>query len=157
MHKAFVTAALALSVVAVACGGRPQQEFTRADTDTVRKTAADLSAAFNAKDVEGAVALYSPDAVFMPPNVPLLRGKDAIRTYFTKRFADGATGLRLEPQDVGGSGPIAFQSGTYSLVVERAGSAPTRDRGKYLFVSKLLNGKWLFEQAIWSSDLPPPQ
>lgn len=158
MQKALMTAALALSLAGVACGGGPKSpEFTRADGETIRKTASDLSAAFTAKDVEAAVALFSPDAVFMPPNVPLLRGKDAIRTYFTKRFANGATNLRLEPQDVGGSGPIAFQSGTYSLTIERAGGAPARDRGKYLFVSKLLNGKWLFEQTIWSSDLPPQQ
>ena len=154
MRKALTIVALAVSLAA-ACGGRtPGQEFTRADTDVVRKTASDLAAAYAAKDVEAAVALYSPDAVFMPPNVPALRGKDAIRAYFAKRFADGVS-LRLEPQDVGGHGPIAFQSGTYTITFDRPGADPRRDRGKYLFVSKLLNGKWLFEQAIWSSDLPP--
>jgi uncharacterized protein (TIGR02246 family) len=148
-------AALAVSVALAACGGGPkEQAFTRADTDTIRKTAADLAAAYAAKNVEAAVDLFSPDAVFMPPNAPTLRGKDAIRTFFTKRFAENVQ-LRLEPQDVGGHGPIAFQSGTYSLTIERPGAAPVRDRGKYLFVSKLLNGKWLFEQTMWSSDLPP--
>jgi uncharacterized protein (TIGR02246 family) len=146
---------LALVVSAAACGGKAEPGFTRADGDIVRKTAADLSAAYAAKDVEAAIALFSPDAVFMPPNAPTLRGKDAIRAFFTKRFAENVT-LRLEPQDVGGSGPIAFQSGTYTLTIERD-KGPVRDRGKYLFVSKLLNGKWLFEQTIWSSDLPPQQ
>lgn len=155
MRKAFFIAALAIGVAASACGGQKATGFTLADADLIRKTAADLSAAYRAKDVEAAVALYSPDTVFMPPNVPLVRGKDAIRSYFTKRFAQGTIDLRLEPQDVGGSGPIAFQSGTYSLSIEREGTPPVRDRGKYLFVSKLINGKWLFEQAIWSSDLPP--
>ena len=146
---------LALVVSAAACGGKAQPGFTRADGETVRKTAADLSASYAAKDVEAAVALFSPDAVFMPPNAPSLRGKDAIRAFFTKRFAENVT-LRLEPQNVGGGGPIAFQSGTYTLTIERE-KGPVRDRGKYLFVSKLLNGKWLFEQTMWSSDLPPQQ
>ena len=155
MRKNISIAVLALGVAAAACGGKRDPGFTRADGDVVRKTAADLSAAYGAKDVDAAIALFSPDAVFMPPNAPTLRGKDAIRTFFAKRFAEKVT-LQLEPQDVGGSGPIAFQSGTYVLTIERS-SGPVRDRGKYLFVLKLLNGKWLFEQTMWSSDLPPQQ
>ena len=151
MVKVVSIAAVLLTLAA--CGGKPEPGFTRADGDVIRKTAADLSAAYAAKDVEAATALFSLDAVFMPPNAPSLRGKDAIRTFFTKRFAANVA-LRLEPQDVGGSGPIAFQSGTYTLTIERD-KEPVRDRGKYLFVSRLVNGKWLFEQAMWSSDLPP--
>jgi hypothetical protein len=30
-----------------------------------------------------------------------------------------------------------------------------RDRGKYLRVVRLMNGAWLTEKSIWSSDLPP--
>ncbi len=154
MRRAAITAALALTVAVSACGGAQQEPgFTRADVDVIKKTAADLAAAYGAKNVDAAIDLYSPEAVFMPPNAPLLRGKDAIRTYFTKRFAQGVT-LRFEPQDVRGHGPMAYQSGTYILTIERSGAAPVRDRGKYLFVSRLLNGKWLFEHAIWSSDLP---
>lgn len=147
---------LALALAASACGGQKQeQEFTRADVDVIKKTAADLSAAFGSKNVDAAVELFSPDAVFKPLNAPALRGKDAIRLYFTKRFSEGVS-LRLEPEDVGGHGPIAYQTGSYSLSIERAGEAPVRDRGKYVFISRMLNNKWLFERAIWSSDLPPP-
>lgn len=155
MRRTTTIAALAITMAVSACGGAKQEPgFTRADADTIRKTASDLSAAYSAKNVDAAVELFSPEAVFMPPNAPLLRGRDAIRTYFTKRFAEGVV-LRLEPQDVGGDGQLAFQSGTYTVTIEKPGAAPIRDRGKYLFLSRLTTGKWMFHQSIWSSDLPP--
>jgi ketosteroid isomerase-like protein len=156
MSKAFVIAALAVSVAVSACGGGTRgPEFGRAEADAVRKTAADLAAAFNAKDVDAIMALFGPDAVFMPPNAPLVRGKDAIRNYFKDILAKGATGLRLDVADAGGGGVIGFQSGAYALTYETPGQPPFRDRGKYLFVLRNLNAKWVLDQTIWSSDLPP--
>ena len=46
-----------------------------------------LFAAFNAKDVEGMVRLYAPDAEYISPDVqPGTRGQDAIRKNYTALF-----------------------------------------------------------------------
>ncbi len=57
----------------------------------------------------------------------------------------------MEPEDVAGHGPLAYQSGTYTLT-----GAAARDRGKYLIVMRNMAGNWRMEYTAWSSDLPLP-
>jgi ketosteroid isomerase-like protein len=114
--------------------------------------AAELAAAFNAKEVEKVLGFYAENSVFMPPNAPLLRGRDPLKSFYTDMIAKGATDLRLEPDEVSGHGPIAYESGTYSVTY---GDGSSRDRGKYLLVLRNMAGTWRTEKTIWSSDLPP--
>lgn len=153
MRYAVTAAALALLVTASACAGGPkQQEFTRADAEAIRETSAQLTAAFNQKEVEKLVAFYADNSVFMPPNAPVLRGRDPLKSFFDTMIARGATNLQLSPDEVVGYGPMAYESGTYSVAYN---SGSTRDRGKYLRVLRNTNGGWRTEKTIWSSDLPP--
>lgn len=155
MRTAVTAAVLALTLLAGACGGPRVPEFTRADAEAVRKLTADFVAAFNDKKLDDVLTFYTEAAVFMPPNRPLIRGKDALRSFYQDLLAKGATGLRMEPADVGGQGTLAFQSGSSSINYEPAGAPPTRDRGKYLLVMSKSTGAWKFDYTIWSSDLPP--
>lgn len=151
MRVVLKTAMLALAIGAAACGGAPQEEFTRADSDAIRKLDADFVVAFNAKDADKVLTMYTDNSVFMPPNAPTLRGTQPLKSFFGDLFARGATDLKLDPVDVAGHGPIAYQSGTYSLT-----TAGARDRGKFLFVMRKMSGTWRLEYTIWSSDLPKP-
>jgi ketosteroid isomerase-like protein len=146
-----MTALAALVLGTAGCGGPKGEEFTTTDTAAIRKVDADFAAAFNAKDMDKLLALYAENSVFMPPNKPLLRGREPLKGFFADMFAQGATDLKMEPVDIGGHGPIAFQSGTFTLT-----TGPTYDRGKYLFVMRRTGDKWLFQHTIWSSDLPKP-
>ena len=146
-----MTALAALVLVTAGCGGPKGEEFTTADTAAIRKVDADFAAAFNAKEMDKLLALYAENSVFMPPNKPLLRGREPLKGFFADLFAQGATDLKMEPVDIGGHGPIAFQSGTFTLT-----TGPTYDRGKYLFVMRRTGDRWLFQHTIWSSDLPKP-
>ena len=153
MRYVVTISALALATVLSACASGPNhEEFTRADTDVVRQNAADMTAAFNAKDVDKVVGFYAENSVFMPPNAPLLRGREPLKGFYTDLIAKGATGLQMDPDEVGGFGPIAYEWGSYSIAY---GSAGSRDRGKYLRVLRNTNGTWRTEKTIWSSDLPP--
>jgi hypothetical protein len=70
------------------------------------------------------------------------------------RFAQGASGLVMEPKDVAGSDAFAYTSGDYRLKLAPAGAPEQRDRGKFLWILKEYNGKWLLEYLIFSSDFP---
>ncbi len=145
-------AMVALAIGAAACSSGPSpEEFTRADADAIRKLDADFVTAFNAKDANKVLSMYTDNSVFMPPNAPTLRGTQPLKSFFGDLFTRGATDLRLDPTDVAGHGPIAYQSGSYSLT-----TAGTRDRGKFLFVMRKMGGNWRLEYTIWSSDLPHP-
>ena len=155
MRYAVTIAALALTVAVSACAtGAREQGFTRADQDAIRKNAEDLAAAFNAKEVDKVLGFYAENSVFMPPNAPLLRGRDPLKSFYDGMIEQGATDLRLEPDEVSGHGPIAYESGTYSVSYAKGDQ---RDRGKYLLVLRNMGGTWRTEKTICSSDLPPAQ
>jgi len=150
MRTVTTAALLALTLSLGACAGPKPEEFTRNDADAIRKTTSDLTTAFNAKQVDKVLDLYADNSVFMPPNAPLLRGREPLRSFYTD-LAGKWSELHMEPQDVAGHGPIAYQSGTYTLTGTQA-----RDRGKYLIVMRNLAGNWRVEYTAWSSDLPQP-
>lgn len=150
MRTVMKAAALALALGAGACGGPVQQAFGKADSDAIRKSTADLATHINAKNVEEILALYADNSVFMPPNAPLLRGREPLKSFYTD-LVTKVTDITLEPVDVAGHGPIAYESGTYTMNL-----GTTRDRGKYLFVLRNTGGKWRMEYTSWSSDLPKP-
>lgn len=151
MRTVTTAAVLALTFALGACAaGTTQGEFTRTDAEAVRKTAADLSAAFNQKAIDKLVELYADSSVFMPPNAPTLRGREPLKSFYTDLSGKWSE-LRMEAADVAGHGPIAYQSGTYTLT-----SADARDRGKYLIVMRNMGGNWRVEYTAWNSDLPKP-
>jgi ketosteroid isomerase-like protein len=91
----------------------------------------------------------------MPPNQPVLRGKDALKTFYDDLLKSGATDLKLDVTEVSGHGPLAYQSGSYEMDVKPSSGPMVHDRGKYLFIARKLNGAWRYEYMVWNSDLPP--
>jgi ketosteroid isomerase-like protein len=153
MRYAFLLSVVALAVTVSACATAATQseEFTRTDADAIRKASADLATAFNQKQIDTILDFYAENSVFMPPNAPQLRGRDPLKSFFAEFIAKGAANLRLEPEEVAGHGPIAYEYGAYSIDL----GANKRDRGKYVRVLRNTAGTWRAEKTIWSSDLPP--
>ena len=111
--------------------------------------------AFNAKDVAQVLSIYAENSNFMPPNQPVIRGKDSLKIFYDDLLKSGATNLKLDVSEVSGHGPLAYQSGTYEMDVKPASGVSTHDRGKYLFIARKLNNTWRYEYTVWNSDLPP--
>jgi len=154
---AFVGFAIAL--LASACGNPKQNEFTTQDAGAIREKSEGFVAAFNYKQIPQIIDMYAENATFMPPNRPVLRGRNAIRNFYDELLNQmGGTNLKLEVSEVVGHGPLAYQAGSYEIEYKpETGTAPRdRDRGKYLFVLRNLNGTWRYEYTVWNSDLLPP-
>ncbi len=142
---------------AAACSGPAPEEFTTKDAGTIRQQSEAFVTAFNAKDLQKILDMYAENSVFMPPNEPIIRGRDALKGFYTDLFKRGATNLRLDITEISGHGPLAYQSGTYELDYKPATGPTGRDRGKYLFVLRKLQIGWKYEYTMWNSDLPPPK
>lgn len=150
MRRVITMAVFALCAATSACSGPKVQEFGAADAQAIRQATTSLETAFNAKDSEKILALYTDNSVFMPPNKPLLRGRGPLKGFYDGLFNAGSKDLKLTVDDVAGHGPIAYASGSYSMI-----NGTTPDRGKFLFVLRQLGGAWKFEYTSWNSDLPP--
>ena len=151
--KRLLTAALvAVSVCmsAGACAGKTEPEFGIPDQQAIRAATSTLETSFNANDIDKILTLYTENSVFMPPNKPLLRGRDELKQFYDGLLKGGSKGLKMTPGDVAGHGPLAYESGSYTMM---NGNVP--DRGKYLFIFRNMNGSWKIEYTSWSSDLPP--
>ena len=150
MRKVVTIAALTLGAGLSACNGPKGQEFGTPDQQALRQATSALETAFNAKEVDKILPLYADTSVFMPPNKPLLRGRVPLKSYYDGLLNAGSTDLKLTPDGVAGHGPLAYESGAYSMM-----NGDTHDRGKFLFVFRNIGGNWRIEYASWSSDLPP--
>jgi ketosteroid isomerase-like protein len=149
MRTVITVAVFALSVGVSACSGPKEQVFGTPDTQAIRQATTTLETAFNAKDVDKILSLYTDNSVFMPPNKPLLRGRASLKGFYEGLLTGGSTDLKLTSEDVAGHGPLAYESGSYSMM-----NGSTHDRGKFLFVFRNMGGNWKIEYTSWSSDLP---
>jgi uncharacterized protein (TIGR02246 family) len=112
--------------------------------------------AYNAGDAKAVSGLYAEQAVLLPPGAPAAKGKAAILAYFTKDVVESAkAGITFSldaKTDVGTSGDIGWESGTYAV---KAKSGASVEIGKYLTVYQKSDGKWLIIRDTWNSDAPP--
>ena len=144
-----------LCLAATACGGaKPGEEFGMKDQAAIRERSGAFVKAFNDKNVDQVLTIYAENSVFMPPNQPVIRGKDALKTFYDDLLKSGATNLKLDLAEVSGHGPLAYASGSYEMDLKPASGQSTRDRGKFLFVLRRMADNWRYEYTVWNSDLP---
>jgi uncharacterized protein (TIGR02246 family) len=145
--------ALTMMAGLAACSGAPAaDQFNQADKDAIAKVVQDLIVVYNAKDAAKVASLFSENGAVMPPNASTVRGSANVRGYYDKRFAQGASDLKLETGDIVGVGTLAYATGDYWLNMAPPGGTVRRDRGKFIFVFREFNGKWALERLMFSSD-----
>jgi len=142
-----------LLVTALVAGCAPQQEtpsFTDADVEAIRVTAADYLAAVRDTAWTTWVGFYTPDALMMSPNEPVVRGHDALLAW--ARMFPPVTEFTLTPVEVDGDGDLAYVYGTYTWTIP-GHDAP--DSGKYIELwRRQADGTWKISHDIFNSDLP---
>ena len=148
---------LAVGFVAFVCSGLAHAaSSTSADEAALRAQTASWQKAYNGGDPKGVAAQYAEDALLLPPGAAGVRGRTAILEYFTKDIATskaaGAVFVIDPKTEVGVSGAMGWESGTYKVTVKGA----VVDTGKFLSVSRKKDGKWLYIRDTWNSDAPPP-
>ena len=142
----------------VASTPAPASGDTAADEAALKETTQTWLKAYNAGDVDTIAALYTEDAVLMPPHAPVANGKAAIRESVAKDAAAAkAAGIKLVggTATAGVNGDWGWESGSYTVT---DASGQTVDGGSYLSVSRKINGKWLYVRDTYNSDrlAPPP-
>ncbi len=115
--------------------------------------------AANAKDAGALVAaFYAPEAVLMPPNHPIVKGRVPIRGFLQGLMDGGLTSLTIKTSRIESAGDLAYGRGTYTLSITPPGGAPVQDTGKYLAVyrRKGRGGAWRAVADMFSSDQAAP-
>jgi len=112
--------------------------------------------AVRTEDWMAVAALYTEDAVLMPPNTPMIQGREAIQAW--NEASPPITEFNLTIVEIDGRGDLAFVRGTYSMTIALEDApGPIQDTGKYIEIRrKQEDGSWLIAVDMFNSDLPLP-
>ena len=107
-----------------------------------------LRNAYNKGDAAGCVAVYADDAIMMPPNQPMVRGKDAVKALI-QGWIENIGGKISNPMvECGAEGDLAYQVATYAFTDTKA-----PDQGKFVeILRRQQDGSWKVYLTIYNSD-----
>ena len=134
------------------------KEIKSFDLAAVRKVIDSTNVVFGSMiskgDSVGVASLYTSDAKFLLPNMPTAIGRNAIQSAFAGLFAAmGTPNLTLTANDVWGTEELVTEVGSYTMT-DKTGKE--MDKGKYIDLWKMEDGKWKIHRDIFNSDLPSP-
>jgi uncharacterized protein (TIGR02246 family) len=149
-------AAIALLLLAACAPAAPSIDRA-AELSAIDAVEAAQLAAFNAKDIDGAVAPYTSDAVFALTGAPSATGPDAIRALFQGMISDPNLALSLTRQGsaVAASGDLAYTTSVYSVTMtDPTTHQPAATSGTAVTVwKKQAGGSWQIA-ADYNIDQP---
>jgi ketosteroid isomerase-like protein len=148
-----VVLVLATIVLGASVGAAHADWFTAKVEDTLAR----YVELFNAKDAAGLTELYSEDAKLMPPNSPIIEGREGIQKFWDGVFGMGEVALTLATSEAFNNGTLGYSVGTYTLSITPPEAEAIADEGKYVVVWKRgPSGKWELAVDIFNTDLAPP-
>jgi ketosteroid isomerase-like protein len=111
---------------------------------------------FRAKNVDAAVAFYSDDAAFLPPDGGAIVGKEAIRDLYRTVATTYDSDLALNSRRTEASGKLAYDSGDFvETLTTISNSAVQKYSGQYLMEFRRdAQGKWRITEHVWTA-VPP--
>ena len=110
---------------------------------------------YNNGDASGVAELHSDDALVMPPNIDMVKGKSSIKRAISDEISAGATDLAFTTINMYGNEEFVTEVGRYSLNVKNEGEIVMSDSGKYVVLwEQVSKNNWLMKADIWNSDLP---
>lgn len=153
MRISLLSLAFLSTIVLAGCESEAREAAEHADvTPEIEAVNDSFEQAWRQGDAEGLTALYTSDAMLMPPNSPTLTGTEAIRGLWSSFIGSGAGTIELTTGEVVGDEAMAHEIGTWVI---RDSTGASVDNGKYIVIWKHTPEGWKFHRDMWSSDNPP--
>jgi ketosteroid isomerase-like protein len=124
--------------------------------DALAQISTQFSAAYVQGDAEKMASLYTDDAVIFPGNSDLIRGKEAIKKYWTLSPGRTITHHKITAVEIKITGETAYDYGYFEVSGRNNGEAWGLNYGKYLIVWKRgSDGVWKMHLDMWNSRPKP--
>jgi len=154
---------LSLCCLVLASCSAPAPDMTKAREEVgalLEKSEKDMMAG----TFDSTMAMYTDDAMSLPNNGPLLKGKAAIKSYYAQMMTMGMkfTSVDFTSVDIAAGGPYVYDVGTYVMTFEMPGMPSFTDKGKYITVyERAADGSLKVKAETWNTDtempMGPPQ
>lgn len=98
-------------------------------------------------DLDRLASLYTRDAIALPPDSPMVKGRDNIKQMWgTIAQQIGLKDVRLNTTDLEVTGDTAYEVGEANLTVANGSAAV-----KFVVVWKKVDGQWRLHRDIWNA------
>lgn len=155
-NRVFTASAIAivflLSGGCASAGSAQDSRATQEALQDIQDMHSALLKAYNAKDPAGVAALYTDDAVLMPPNAGTVKSAIAVEDFMRQMLAPPMSGMLLNYTETKVCGDNAYSYGYYTTL---GANGSIQDRGKFVEILRN-NGGWKISRYIWNSDVSAP-
>jgi uncharacterized protein (TIGR02246 family) len=119
-----------------------QGQGKKGEVDKVRSAADALADAYDRLDVEKILSLYAEDATYLIEDAEMLRGKEAIRKYFSQELPEKVE-FKRDVVELKVEGELAYEIVNQVVTLQMKGQPPQTIPNKYIHVwKKQKNGSW---------------
>jgi uncharacterized protein (TIGR02246 family) len=118
---------------------------------------AEYGAAASRGDIAAVAELYTDDAILLPPNAEMVRGKQGVKQFFDElKKTRGVPQVTLRTIELEELGDTANEVGELTLRIQPPGGEPVTDVGKYVVIWKREGDTWKLAVDIWNTNSPMP-
>ena len=108
--------------------------------------------AVRAQDPDRIAALYSGNAIALPPDGPVVRGQDGVRQLWTTIIKDmGLRDVTLKTIDLDVQDDSACEVGQATLTLDPPGGQRTTVNVKYVVIWQRFGSQWRLHRDIWNA------
>ncbi len=136
---------------------RRYQELKEVDLEADRKILSELHGKMlidQNTDVDKSMSYIAEDAFLIPPNGPLIEGKEVFESIIKEmkktEWDLGKPGRGVRTLEISASGDLAYDIGKYDIV-NKTPEGDVRERGHFVTVYKKIEGQWKFMGQIWNN------
>jgi ketosteroid isomerase-like protein len=142
-------------MVLVACETSPPSIDAEAEAAELMRISREWSEVAGSGNLEATLAYWDDDAVMMPPGMPPLKGKQAIREFIEASAGIPGSAIRWEPLEahVSPSGDFAYLLERNQISFQNSTGVQVTEWNKVLTVwRKQADGSWKNVVDMWNAD-----
>lgn len=160
MKQFFILVLLSATILSAGCNSNTITPSSTAnsssfDTTGLRKIIEEKNSQFGKAHILRGTAflnnIFTENARVFAPNAEIITGRSAIAAINWEYVNFGIHEFNIETTALYGSGDYLINEGNYTMSY---GKDSTMDKGKFIFIWKLVNGDWKLDSDIWNSSMP---
>jgi uncharacterized protein (TIGR02246 family) len=133
-----------LAVVLLVCLFSPVAlaQTGKSEMDKLRKAVSDLAEAYDRFNVDKILGMYAEDATYLIEDAEMLRGKEAIRKYFSQEWPEKVQ-FKRDVIDLKIEGNMAYEIANQIVTIQMKGQEPQTTPNKFIHIwKKQKDGSW---------------
>jgi uncharacterized protein (TIGR02246 family) len=156
MRRLFTLSLLALLVAATAVPTLSAEDVAESDLmQAATELGRQYDANYNGKKPAAMAALYTLDGVLLSPSGSVVRGREALTTYYAERFASGARGHAIKVIEVHVQGNGGYGLAHFSVMAPRANGDLREVDGRIVAIYQRDADGWHM-RLVEASVIPKP-